>query len=168
MAKLAPTPIIRTKTITVAKLLGKIKQIILAEPKRVNMEAFISALNGEALWSQGARRKQPACGTIGCIAGWGAILLRPKNVTANRLDLLASSVMSNLIGWDYKPAYSNTPGRTTGSLFHGGPLDGEDLGEPGTGKHAKAVAKLIDRYLEAHPEIADRKIDVAEARKMLS
>lgn len=51
------------------RLLNKIKRIFQAEPRRLEMRdflAFASGLDG------------PACETIGCIAGWAALLNRWK------------------------------------------------------------------------------------------
>lgn len=49
------------------KLLRQVKRIILDEPKRLYMTTWIyTALEGES--------ERPPCGTLGCIAGWAALL----------------------------------------------------------------------------------------------
>lgn len=50
------------------KLLRKVKKHILEEPKRLNMDFYGSAYCNDA----------PACGTVGCIAGWSALLSLAK------------------------------------------------------------------------------------------
>jgi hypothetical protein len=51
------------------KLLRKVEKAILKEPKRFCM----------GTWGDLAQRDAPVCGTVGCIAGWAALL----NVTEN-------------------------------------------------------------------------------------
>ncbi len=50
------------------KLLRRIKSVIKAEPKRLDMGAWTY---------RNVRRSGPPCGTVGCIAGW-AVLLSTK------------------------------------------------------------------------------------------
>lgn len=53
------------------RLLRRIKREITAEPKRMNMVTWAArpGVHGDAA---------PACGTVGCIAGWGIILSSKK------------------------------------------------------------------------------------------
>ena len=59
-------------------LLRKIKQLVLAEPKRVDMEA----------WAYHCERRNggPPCGTVGCIAGWAVILDQEGKTMAERYN----------------------------------------------------------------------------------
>lgn len=57
------------------KLLREVAEHILEEPKRFQMETFIS----RDMDFFRRRHIAPACGTVGCIAGWTCILsLGPK------------------------------------------------------------------------------------------
>lgn len=48
------------------ELLRKVQEQIMAEPKRLNMQFFIMKREN----SKNYLRQWPACGTVGCIAGW--------------------------------------------------------------------------------------------------
>jgi hypothetical protein len=67
------------------KLLRKVKRHILAEPKRLDMDFVASEII--------AGPRAPRCGTVGCIAGWSALLASPviPATVAGRLALM---------GWD--------------------------------------------------------------------
>jgi hypothetical protein len=129
-----------TEPITAGQLLRKIQELVLAKPTRLNMNAWLFR-----------NIPNPSCGTVACIAGWGAVLLRPAGVSANRLDQNASRAMKWAVGHE---KYSDT--RYADDLFSAGPA--RSLGEydwvlptPGTQEHAKVVAKRIDTYLQLHP-----------------
>jgi hypothetical protein len=164
--RLAPTPRIRTKTITAANLLRKISALVLEEPRRVNMRRWISSFAGRKL-ADALHGKYdgdlPACGTVGCIAGWGAILLRQPHQTP--LADTAANRMSDLLAYTNAGDWGSY--ETVGALFDG---DGADIGRtrPGTLCHAKAVARRIDKYIKAHPELETRVIDVARKRVLRS
>lgn len=168
----APTPRVRTKTITAARLLERIKQVVLAEPARVNMNAFLLALGGRVpdYGSHVSYRPgegmilgaEPACGTVGCIAGWGAVLLRGPRTEPWILEDNAADVLGAALGYD------NVIGRV-GYLFAASRnLDEPPPGTPGTQQHAEFVAHRIDRYLARHPDLRRRVINVTAARRALS
>ena len=54
------------------ELLLKVKQHILAEPKRLDMEKWCKKLTPEEI--QSLPNEYPQCGTIACIAGWTCVL----------------------------------------------------------------------------------------------
>jgi hypothetical protein len=60
------------------KLLRKVKRLILAEPKRFDMDTFGRRRDPKA------NDNAPRCGTVGCIAGWAVILTKriPRNPKA--------------------------------------------------------------------------------------
>ncbi len=174
MAKrLAPLPRVTTKTITVGALLGKIKRLIISEPKRLDMGVYVGAFQGRTVHGFAAQDK-PACGTVGCMAGWGAVMLRPDGVSGRKLDKRAEDAMTRALGFDYPDCYDDMV-RTVGGLFDPEvvtDLDGEDAWGcdwpmPGTPEHAAVIAKRIDTYLSQHPEIVKRKIVVADVQKAL-
>lgn len=79
-----------------AEPLLKIKEHILAEPRRINMDYIV--LNREyGHWWYG---NFPECGTVACIAGWGRILFDP-NWRSNLPELLGSmDFTQRLLGID--------------------------------------------------------------------
>jgi hypothetical protein len=157
----ATIPRIEGDTITGRELLLQIRELILAEPLRLDMDSWITAFAGEG---SSYHKTLPACGTVGCIAGWAAVLLRPaQNVTQSDLFDFADFHMASLLGLDNEHTYDQCP------LFCAAPMRqfGEmDIGQPGTVQHAAIIAKRIDTVLERFPEIADRVIDVADARRL--
>lgn len=171
-------PRITSETITVQALLTEIRRLILEEPKRLSMSAWVSMFQGETVNAYGASKLKaglPACGTVACLAGWGAVLLRPDDAPAATLDRYAELVFEDLLG------YGSGSGRGVGELFSPDVIDLDDTSwfehdeddEPilppsGTLEHAEAVARRIDTYIAQHPEIMDRVIDVADARVRLS
>lgn len=171
--RLAPIPRIRTKTITAADLLRRIRDIVLEEPKRLDMDRWVTMFRGSTLGAIDDRRVDkhgPACGTVGCIAGWGAVLLRQAGANVSDLrDWAGGCQMRRALGlWDY----SNREGLHT-DLFVYNPSpefnekDRRDRrgrailgGRPGTKAHARAVARRINIFLKAHPEMETRIIQV--------
>lgn len=63
-------PIPRSKAKTVLGLLKDVKRVILEEPKRANMGVFYKEISP----SYGG----PACGTVGCFAGWVCLMATGK------------------------------------------------------------------------------------------
>lgn len=54
------------------KLLRAVKRAILEEPRRINMREGCKLVRG---------KNSPACGTVGCIAGWAMLLDRRKHAS---------------------------------------------------------------------------------------
>lgn len=161
---LAPTPRIRAKTITAANLLRRIKKEVLAEPKRADLRMWITTLQGQDSGWKDALTPEPACGTVACLAGWGAVLMRPAKINAAFLNNTAASRMCCWLG---TPEASATPGP---GLFAAGPVlrfgeTRDTFGEPGTEQHAQTIAKRIDTFLAQHPELETRVIDVEAERR---
>lgn len=106
-----PLPYTRSKDPVV--ILEHVMQAILDEPKRYNQVAWLEKP------SDGIRNESafPACGTIGCVAGWTCVVsgLRPTNGIA--VEVKARKIL----------------GGDTGMLFSGGAVEGD----PGTRVHAK-------------------------------
>lgn len=161
------TPRVTTRTITAAALLKRVKALVLEEPARLNMNSYVVALMGRYASEDKPRQPgqfyaaEPACGTIGCIAGWAAILLRGDRARPVQIGDHAAFVVGRAVG--------DARGHVAG-LFVAGSLLGEtlDFGQPGTEEHAQFVAARIDRYLAQRPELRRRVINVAAARKELA
>lgn len=148
------TPVIRQKRITAKDLLLRIKAIVAEEPKRLDMRWWVSRWRGRKLPSAYFKAKEPACGTVGCIAGWGAILLRDS--ASIRAPQKAGSLMTVLVGFDCPCSC----GGASCERMAGGLFDAQTESRPGTRAHAREVGKRIRDYVTAHPELATRVIDV--------
>jgi hypothetical protein len=172
----APTPRVTEPTITAADLLRRIKTEVLAEPLRLDMGDWVVCFHGERPIStlRRAITSQPACGTVGCLAGWGMILLRHQDEDPSTLYSKASDVMSTLLSvrQPFLPpdagclpsTCSQCDAARVSQLYNVGNLFsvvGLDHTLPGTLAHAEAVARRIDTYLANHPELESRVIDVA-------
>lgn len=169
-------PTLMKDTFTVRELLFAVKDAVLAEPKRIDMCTWIRHFQTFSSFLD--LDEQPACGTVGCLAGWAAVLCRPftfeGEVTPNRmggrLADRASVVMEHVLGWERRPdTYTNH--RTVGDLFTGDAS--REFGEPhmpspGTVAQAELVARRIDLYLDRHPEIADRTETLVQVQAWLN
>lgn len=158
MTKLAPTPIIRAKRITAKDLLLRIKAIVLDEPKRLDMRWWVSRWKGKRTHDACVDPPAPACGTVGCIAGWGALLLRGASAPPLR-GSKAARLMTRLVKPDGRDEADLDPEWVVDDLF-----DATTDSRPGTRAHAREVSKRIDGYLIDHPELATRVIDVKTKR----
>lgn len=72
----------------VVKLVRKVQNHILEEPKRFNMDDWVEHISEDlavedyspetaAAYNKEIKKRYPACGTTACIAGWVAILSKP-------------------------------------------------------------------------------------------
>jgi hypothetical protein len=149
MARLKLIPLSRAKT--AYGLVQDVKRAILAEPKRANMGVFEGSVKPE--------NGGPACGTVGCFAGW-VCLLRGESHSMNASDL-AARILSG------RPDHENGGIRFhfDGSygpahFFNSGPGDGCNATNPGTKAHARAVAARINRFLKLNgPELKKVKLE---------
>src|SRR5262245_59066452 len=153
--QLEPTPIVTSKTIRADALLRFIKRIILKEPKRANLRWWVSAYESSTSKIVAASRLDaPECGTIGCIYGWGRIVLRPTNSRRwlrNRDSQAAHFDRVLGIRNSFLP------------LCHLTELDTSrysSVPEQQTPEHAQFIAHRIDQFLALHPELKRRRIDV--------
>lgn len=141
--RLRPKPIKASDATTAWGLLEDVREAILAEPKRANMRVYVE---GWHPWRGG-----PACGTVGCLAGWIALL----SGRANRQSLLdfdasqAMSVVRNVLGstLDYYTVGRGGERNEGGWVFNSGTGDACWSTKPGTPEHAAAVVDRLDRFM---------------------
>ncbi len=55
-----------------------IRRLILEEPKRYDQRIALAIEGADGLWDNHAPYEMPACGTVGCVAGWTTALLSPS------------------------------------------------------------------------------------------
>jgi len=168
----APTPRLDERApITVGHLFEQLITLFTEEPRRLNMNDWVSRLDGVHRLAHVNERPDdnlPACGTVGCVAGWGLVLLRPPtSVAPQELQTRAEDLMEHALGFE-EDGY-----RTAGNLFVAdwSSLDGDvkDIPHvsrpmfpaPGTPEQAAVIVRRIRAYMTQHPEILDREIDVA-------
>jgi len=143
------TPVPRYTGRTVLGLLNAVKRAIREEPKRVDMSLFCDTRSK----SDGG----PACGTVGCFAGWVAILGRRPNEIANPYDrpnaysprgtavqLLGPNLKYSFSG--YHPVY----GSVSYDVFNAGSGDDCRYHVQGTPEYAEAVCARIDRFIDTN------------------
>lgn len=145
MAKLKALP--RSKAKTAWGLVQDVKRVMLEEPKRVWMKDYIVERN-PALWPNA-----PACGTVGCFAGWCSILSGGKRnifrTYSHALELLGDCDYDTVQttdddGYAYKDHVF--------SAF------GPDLeGEPGTATFARSVVRRIERFQRINEKVLKAK-----------
>lgn len=130
----------RSRAKTAWGLLQDVKRAILAEPKRANMYVFTDYVTPD----EGG----PACGTVGCFAGWTALLARKESKTSLTPNYhynayVARSILGNLNYLFYR-------GDDSYSVFNMGAGDSCALTNPGTRAHARAVAARITRFMKVN------------------
>ncbi len=130
--KLKAIPLSRAKTAW--GLLQDVKRRMLEEPKRVEMDNWVEKRHPE----DGG----PACGTVGCFAGWVCLLKgkpRGKSPTAMRIlgancDYVMPSTIDSYWGSD--------------SVFTDSQSGGDIKGKQGTMTYARSVVKRIDGFMK--------------------
>lgn len=136
----------RSRAKTAWGLLQDVKRAILAEPKRVNMGVFIE----DKLPEDGG----PACGKVGCFAGWVSIL-------AGAPDRYWSTTARNLLG----PADYNTVGPGA-DVFNAGTGDRCETTRSGTAAHARAVVARINKFMRVNAKLLKARRLVLELGKL--
>lgn len=126
----------KSKAKTAYGLLSEVRKIILQEPKRYNQEIYIERVADGDLDETSPR--VPACGTIGCVAGWVATLKRGGDFSYTSTPAIAEQVLG-------------ISGIQRFELFSGGAvLKMDRLVKPGTVKYARLGAKHIARFMEKY------------------
>jgi hypothetical protein len=121
------------------ELLTRVRDHILAEPKRISMSGF----------GHTARKPEPggpACGTVACIAGWAVMLHHEDRGATVRLRE-NSKVIVDGRGRDIEAEAMKVLGLTSaqaGHLFYQFPRIRVQ-----TKKYAKVVARIIDDFIAA-------------------
>lgn len=75
------------------QLLAYVCKLITAEPLRYNQGRYIARPNGLGGADKEPSLGFPACGTVGCVAGWVATLKGPKLFTYEETDTLAKDIL---------------------------------------------------------------------------
>lgn len=148
VAKKVKFPAIVPRYTTPYDILTTIQALAKEEPRRIYMNLWISKsvkyINGVLQRSQeerGERRTKyimPACGTVGCIAGWAKALLNPTGITdGDNVD--AHGYARDVLGLTNEQAYS---------LFAPGGLETWPKG--GTRAHALQFIAHIEAFKVAN------------------
>lgn len=159
------------------KLLEKVKAHILEEPRRVNMAYWLAlkdttGVTNAALptvaWAtvmHAAKNRAPACGTVGCIAGWTIIVARKKRAvkaltkagTRYPIAQLAADVLglTQLSRYEEESLWSQTQPSQRMRLFLPDrwpePFRAKlKTHRPGTKAYAKVIAKRIDFFIKTN------------------
>lgn len=132
----------RSTAKTAWELCVDVKRAIREEPKRANMRTFRRRLTPE--------RGGPACGYVGCFAGWVCVLRGKKR----GVDDFAAR---DILGCDlqYILASSNM---TPFGVFNHGAGDACDTTNPGTRAHARAVIARINRFMQVNEAALKAKV----------
>jgi len=138
-------------------LLQDVKRAILEEPKRLNMGFYASFGRFGP--------KEPACGTVGCFAGWVSILSQAERLgrektrgsrfpaLETRISFDADTLAKRILGKDLYymlPAALPYVGEVIFDVFNQGEGDGIDCLTPGTRAYARAVVRRINRFIAAN------------------
>jgi len=157
----------RSSAKTTLGLLRAVKRAILEEPKRVNMGVYTCKLRPETTYSYQA----PACGTVGCFAGWVSILAGQGLVDddAPAKALLGEDLDYTFKAYSYRHNHFGELVRDTENVFNSGSGDACSDTRPGTRAHAKAVVARIDRFIEKnYDKLKGRKLPGLRKRRELA
>lgn len=142
---LQPIPLSRART--AYGLLRDVQRVILAEPKRVNMKTYAVDPEKEGY------SNRPACGTVGCFAGWVVVLSKGRQVALNG----GGDEAGKLLGWDL---HYELPGNGY-HVFNAGSGDQCARTLPGSKAHARAVYNRINGFIQ-------RNLKALKARKLVA
>ena len=114
-----------SKAKTAYELLGEIRKIILEEPKRYDQTDTLFHCDASDPLA-------PACGTIGCVAGWVVALKAPKTHRMHVLE--AAARILGIHKYDSWMLFDSDQAR----------------GKPQTYSHARSGAAHIARFMKKH------------------
>lgn len=153
-----------SKARTAWDLVVDARDAILAEPLRADMRCVVETEqeireqeDDEREWKRSfggtvrPRRRLPACGTVGCFAGWistlrGGVLVAQHDGLEHASFLLAGDRKA-IYGGDGPVNFRTEP---DGAFVFD---DGANIHEPvGTKRYAQAVGRRIDRFLDANEQ----------------
>ena len=140
-------------------LLREVKRAILEEPKRLCMSIWLthasllrnypSASGHVAV----AKHTPPACGTVGCIAGWTTVIAQQKEHPDQLARNLVHSTLRKATVEDYAITALDLSHQSAVKLFFttDWPLEFQEaLAEtrPGTRAYARVVARRIEHFIK--------------------
>jgi hypothetical protein len=145
-----PDLVPRSRATNAYELLDEVVRVIEAEPRRLNMGNWIF------MPSYVERELIPACGTVGCVAGWIVLLWDgPRAAFADRQNVPTRALQ--LMGSDGFP-YSSLGGDLN-RLFDGAvvrnadaDLEEVEVAEPGDEDYVKLVVQRIREFQDEHEE----------------
>lgn len=127
------------------ELLEEVKEVIKVDPLRYDQKIWLAREGYVEFVSRKARQTAPACGTIGCVAGWVMAL------TTSEYDGDTQGYAAKILGLDSEQ---------TVELFHGGAA-GDTI--PQTPSHVDAGIRHITRFQEKYEkQLKNKKIDIPE------
>ena len=128
-------------------LLGDIAKIIVAEPKRYDQTNWIARKGTQR--GDNSYAEFPACGTVGCVAGWVVALAGPRNTSPDRVEKVAEKILG-LDGWDSM------------ELFDANAAGSWMVTSPQTLEHAEAGAKHIQKFRKQYrAKLMAKRIEVS-------
>ena len=119
-------------------LLTKVKAVILEEPERFDQRVWwMDRRHWAGAWSV----RWPACGTVGCVAGWVVALTHGR---PNTLRLMGGMEISagNILGL--------TDVQAVELFLYGPPMDGLTVTQAQTEAYARAGAQHIEQFQNRH------------------
>lgn len=149
MTPLAPLPV--SHATNAYELMEDVNRTILEDPKRLNMESWVSVFKGRDVTRGGIYAikvyEEPACGTVCCYAGWVATLTGANplyGLAADRVALRTLGGAANgVLRRDLYAAFINTEVPV---------LEDEDgwTLRPGTPSYAAAVIARFQAIMDKH------------------
>lgn len=129
-----------SEAVTGWELCREIRQVVREEWRRVNMRKVQETVTP-------GKPTAPACGVVGCLAGWGLTL---RHVDFLQEEGMHDEQLMQLLGRDVQyefPTDALTAYQSTFHVFNDGRGDACSRTKPGTRAHARAVVKRLDRFM---------------------
>lgn len=127
------------------ELLNDVVKVMREEPKRVRFGDWLMTFAGNKF-----SKDVPACGTIGCIAGWCIAVRAPSANILEEIELQQNShesprqIAHRLFPLDLKSEVDDLFGVTIWSTYS------NVEGTPGTHEHARSVIRRIRQFQKSH------------------
>lgn len=143
----------------VVKLIQKVQAHILEEPRRFDMAVLVQQYSGYMLETDqnlpNADRCYPACGTVGCIAGWSVLLSDVPTKNMTDIVKVAGKLQSN-----YHSDYRQGTWRRAAKLL------GLAIAPAKVARALEALSSIADNYWDTGDSFLDaRGLSEAEVKK---
>lgn len=146
MKTVKPLPTTRAKN--AYTLLAAVCRLITAEPRRYNQGLYLTKgkPGTKVFENTDSQERYPACGTVGCVAGWVKALIEPETLTEdNNIRWTAANILG-LQGMQTQELFTHQ------ALLYLPEATNKTLNKPQSAAYAKLGVLHIRRFMEKYAE----------------
>lgn len=159
--KWTKTPMLRPGRYSLYQVMEKICEVIEEEPRRFDMGDWVMMLRGQnrgmCSKSELEKKKIPDCGTIGCFAGWGGVLLRGREMPGYRFLKLFGVEREATYVYEYRDPVINVLDDLFGERY--------SKANPGTRAYAREILGKFKRFMKENREALEKYHTVVAPRR---